>query len=114
MRTSRTLDSGLHAGFEHACASFTAAAPPVLEVNQGEPFTLDARSLLTGGLFESTGEYEKLSIPVTGPVRVRGVRPGAALRVEAHEFRFAGRGAMVPLPGRGGFGGGLARHGHVV
>ncbi|MCG2622565.1 acetamidase/formamidase family protein [Arthrobacter sp. I2-34] len=114
MRASHTLNAGPHAGFEHASASFTAATPPVLEVDPGEPFSLDARSLLTGGLFESTGEYEKLSIPVTGPVLVRGVQPGDVLRVDVHEIRIANRGAMVTLPGRGGFSGGLARRGHIV
>lgn len=102
------------AGYEDASLSFEASAEPVLTVNQGEHFWLDARSLLTGGLFEETGEYEKLSIPVTGPVAVRGVNPGDALRVDIHEIRIASRGAMVTLPGRGGFTGGLGRAGHVV
>lgn len=102
------------AGYEDASLSFEASAEPVLTVNQGEHFWLDARSLLTGGLFEETGEYEKLSIPVTGPVAVRGVNPGDALRVDIHEIRIAGRGAMVTLPGRGGFTAGLGRAGHVV
>lgn len=102
------------AGYEDASLSFDAGAQPVLTVNQGEHFWLDARSLLTGGLFEETGEYEKLSIPVTGPVAVRGVKPGDALRVDIHEIRIAGRGAMVTLPGRGGFTAGLGRSGRVV
>lgn len=100
-------------GFEHASAVFTALAEPVLEVDQGEQFTLEARSLLTGGFFEA-GEYEKCAIPVTGPVVVRGARPGDALRVEIHDIRIADRGAMVTLPGRGGFGEPLERFGHVV
>jgi amidase len=101
------------AGFSHASPVFTALAEPVLEVDQGELFTLEARSLLTGGFFEA-GEYEKCSIPVTGPVVVRGARPGDALRVEIHDIRIADRGAMVTLPGRGGFGEPLERFGHVV
>jgi amidase len=100
-------------GFDHASAVFTAFAKPVLAVDQGELFTLEARSLLTGGFFEA-GEYEKCSIPVTGPVVVRGARPGDALRVEIHDIRIADRGAMVTLPGRGGFGEPLERFGHVV
>jgi amidase len=102
-----------YAGFDHASAVFTALAEPILEVDQGERFTLDARSLLTGGFFQA-GEYEKCSIPVTGPVVVRGTQPGDALRVEIHDIRIADRGAMVTLPGRGGFGDPLARFGHVV
>lgn len=103
-----------HAGYENVSATFTAEAEPVLTVAQGQHFRLDARSLLTGGLFEHTTEYEKLSIPVTGPVHIEGVRPGDALRVDVLEIRIADRGAMVTLPGRGGFTGGLGRSGHVV
>jgi amidase len=104
----------LHASHESASGSFDRDATPVIEVGQGEQFSLGARSLLTGGLFESTGEYEKLSIPVTGPVAVRGVNPGDTLRIDVHEIRIADRGAMVTLPGRGGFTGGLGRSGRVV
>ncbi|MFD1211850.1 acetamidase/formamidase family protein [Arthrobacter sp. GCM10027362] len=114
MSVSHPLMNAPHAGFEHASAFFTADTPPVLEVDQGEPFSLDASSLLTSGLFESTGEYEKLSIPVTGPVLVRGVKPGDVIRVDIHGIRINGRGAMVTLPGRGGFSGGLGRCGRIV
>lgn len=103
-----------HAGYDNASASFAADVDPVLRVGQGELFRLDARSLLTGGLFESTGEYEKLSIPVTGPIAIDGVQPGDVLRIDVHEIRIADRGAMVTLPGRGGFTGGLLRSGHIV
>lgn len=104
----------LHASHESASGSFDRDATPVIEVGQGELFSLSARSLLTGGLFERTGEYEKLSIPVTGPVAVRGVNPGDTLRIDVHEIRIADRGAMVTLPGRGGFTDGLGRSGRVV
>jgi amidase len=114
MHKFQTLNHFVRAGFEGASGSFTAEAAPILEVQQGEPFWLDARSLLTGGLFERTGEYEKLSIPVTGPVAVHGVKPGDTLRIDVHEIRIADRGAMVTLPGRGGFSGGLGRAGRVV
>lgn len=114
MENIQTLPTVPRIGYENASPSFDANARPLLTVNQGEHFWLDARSLLTGGLFEETGEYEKLSIPVTGPVAVRGVNPGDALRVDVHEIRIANRGAMVTLPGRGGFTGGLSRAGHVV
>ena len=114
MENIQTLPPVPRIGYENASPSFDANARPLLTVNQGEHFWLDARSLLTGGLFEETGEYEKLSIPVTGPVAVRGVNPGDALRVDVHEIRIANRGAMVTLPGRGGFTRGLGRAGHVV
>ncbi|WP_427017529.1 acetamidase/formamidase family protein [Pseudarthrobacter sp. P1] len=103
-----------HIGFEAASGAFDPNAEPVMAVAQGERFSLGARSLLTGGLFERTGEYEKLSIPVTGPVAIRGAKRGDALRIDVHEIRIADRGAMVTLPGRGGFTGGLGRAGRVV
>lgn len=102
-----------HATHEHASSVFTASAEPVLVVDDGEPFRLDAKSLLTGGFFEA-GEYERCAIPVTGPVVVRGARPGDALRVDIHGIDIADRGAMVTLPGRGGFSGGLGRYGRIV
>ncbi|GAA4045836.1 acetamidase/formamidase family protein [Arthrobacter methylotrophus] len=114
MQEIPTLHETPRVGYEDASLSFDASSEPVLTVNQGEHFWLDARSLLTGGLFEETGEYEKLSIPVTGPVAIRGVNPGDALRVDVHEILIARRGAMVTLPGRGGFTDGLGRAGHVV
>jgi len=102
-----------HADFEHASDVYTASSAAVLEVDQGEPFSLDARSLLTGGHFEA-GHYELCSIPVTGPVIVRGVLPGDTLRVDIHEIRIADRGAMLTQPGRGGFGEPLRSYGHMV
>jgi amidase len=114
MNETQTLQEVPRVGFGNASLSFESGAKPELTVDQGEHFWLDARSLLTGGLFEETGEYEKLSIPVTGPVAVRGVNAGDVLRIDIHEIRIDHRGAMVTLPGRGGFTDGLGRAGHVV
>jgi len=114
MNETKTLQKVPRVGFGNASLFFESDAKPELTVDQGEHFWLDARSLLTGGLFEETGEYEKLSIPVTGPVAVRGVNPGDILRIDIHEIRIDHRGAMVTLPGRGGFTDGLGRAGRVV
>ncbi|MET4618624.1 amidase [Arthrobacter sp. 2762] len=114
MNETKTLQKVPRVGFGNASLFFESGAKPELTVDQGEHFWMDARSLLTGGLFEETGEYEKLSIPVTGPVAVRGVNPGDILRIDIHEIRIDHRGAMVTLPGRGGFTDGLGRAGHVV
>lgn len=114
MNETQTLQEVPRVGCGNASLSFESGAKPELTVDQGEHFWLDARSLLTGGLFEETGEYEKLSIPVTGPVAVRGVNAGDVLRIDIHEIRIDHRGAMVTLPGRGGFTDGLGRAGHVV
>lgn len=113
METPTPVAHLAHASAIHHSAVFTAQSTPILEVEQGEHFTLDAHSLLTGGLFEA-GEFERCSIPVTGPVRVRGVRRGETLRVDVHAISIANRGAMVTLPGRGGFSVPLRRSGHIV
>lgn len=112
--SSRQTDSLPRGGRGHTSAVFTASAAPILTVEQDEHFILETRSLLTDGGFEETTEYERFSIPVTGPVAISGVRAGDALRIDVHAIDIADRGAMVTLPGRGGFTGGLDRFGCVV
>lgn len=103
-----------HADFVHARAEFDPGADPVLAVAQGERFRLETRSVLTDPRFETADDYSIFSIPVTGPVRIDGVRPGDLVRIDVHEILIADRGGMVTLPGRGGFGTPLAMHGLVV
>jgi amidase len=112
--SSRQNDSLPRGGREHTSAVFTASTAPILTVELGEHFILETRSLLTDGGFEETTEYERFSIPVTGPVAILGVSAGDALCINVHAIEIAARGAMVTLPGRGGFTGGLDRFGYVV
>lgn len=114
MHSTKTLQDAKRAGLRHTSATFSAESDPVLEVAEGEPFIIEAGSLLTGGLFETTTDYAKLSIPVTGPVVVTGAQPGDALRIDIHEINIDDRGAMVTLPGRGGFGRTLEKTGRIV
>lgn len=99
---------------EHTSAVFTALQAPVLTVEQGEHFILETRSILSTPGFEEATDFEKFTIPVTGPVAISGVRAGAVLRIDVHAITIADRGAMLTLPGRGGFTGGLRRFGRVV
>lgn len=103
-----------HAGYLHARAEFDPQAAPILRVAPGERFRVEARSLLTDGLFEQTDDYTTLGIPVTGPIEIDGVLPGDLVRIDVHEIHLADRGAMVTMPGRGGFGEPLRMDGHIV
>ena len=103
-----------HADFLHARGEFDPGAEPVLSVAQGQRFRLEARSVLTDPRFETADDFSIFSIPVTGPVRIEGVRPGDLVRIDVHDIRIADRGGMVTMPGRGGFGEPLKMHGMVV
>lgn len=98
----------------HTHPAFDGDVAPALRVALGERFTLTARSLLTDGAFERSVDYSDLSIPVTGPVAIDGVRAGDLLRVHIHAIDIADRGAMLTLPGRGAFADGLRRTGRIV
>ena len=86
---------------------FSPEVEPALRVKGGETFRLEAASLLTmypdGNI---PPVYEKVSIPVTGPVYVEGARPGAILRVEVESIELpTGRGVVLTVPGNGTMGG---------
>lgn len=92
---------------------FGADIPPRCEVPEHERFVLGTRSLHTGGGFDRSRDYTDLSIPLTGPVRLPGVRAGDRIRVDLHGIDIADRGALVTLPGRGAVSG-LGTSGHSV
>jgi amidase len=87
---------------DHRHRHFSPHVEPALTVRAGEPFRIEAASLLTmypDGKIPPT--YEAVSIPVTGPVRVEGARPGDALRVSIDRIDLVGRGVLMTLPGIG-------------
>ena len=100
--------------YANAKNELNAGERPISRVKQGEVFQVSARSLLTGGTFEDSDAYESMSIPVTGPIAIEGVKPGDTLRIDIHVIEIADRGAMVTMPGRGGFSEPLMKFGHVV
>ena len=88
----------------HSHRHFGGNLPPALRVEQGEPFTLAARSILGEGRTSLPTCYEDLVIPVTGPVAIAGVRAGDTIRVDIIDITIADVGAMVTFPGYGLFG----------
>ena len=66
--------------------------PPVVEVEEGEDIALDTRDACDGYLTPSSTAAELASLPVgavhplTGPVYVKGARPGDLLEVEFRDI----------------------------
>ncbi|WP_283136385.1 acetamidase/formamidase family protein [Rhizohabitans arisaemae] len=102
-------------GLDHTHGHFSAEIEPGLAVTPGQRFVVRAASLLTNPLFGKSDEYERMAIPITGPIHVTGAVAGATLRVDIHRIGLADRGAMVTIPGRGAFGGApLGRYGRTM
>ena len=86
---------------DQCVANFSANNPPALTVAQGEPFRLETASILT----RPEDFPDKTTIPVTGPVYIKGAKPGTTLRIEIVTIELtAGEGAIVAKPGKGAFG----------
>lgn len=101
-------------GHENSSAVYTAQASPTLTVAPGERFLVKTRSILSLDGFEGAEDFSPFSIPVTGPVQIEGVQPGDLVRIDIHKLEIADRGAMLTLPGRGGFSGEFRPFGHTV
>ncbi|MGH7279557.1 MAG: acetamidase/formamidase family protein, partial [Candidatus Rokuibacteriota bacterium] len=62
--------------------------PPALEVDEGEEVTLECRDAIDGGLNPKSTEADFAGLavgaihPLTGPVLIKGARPGDLLEVE--------------------------------
>src|SRR5690606_23928922 len=87
---------------------------PAFWVDPGERFRVHAPSLLSDPEFLRSDRFEAMAIRVVGPIGVKGARPGDALRITIHGIDLDAQGAMVTMPGRGGFPGGLERSRLVV
>jgi acetamidase/formamidase len=80
---------------------------PALEVSEGEAFLLHARDAANGQIGRDSSALEVTTIdlarinPVSGPVFVRGARPGDTLAVELLEFIPSGWGWTALIPGFG-------------
>ncbi len=83
------------------------AIPPVLEVGEGEAFTLETIDSSDAFLTASSPPEDVLRFPMerlhplTGPVHVRGVRAGDVLEVELLEVEPRGPGIASIAPGEG-------------
>lgn len=80
---------------------------PALEVTPSEPFTVELRDAANGELRPGTSaaRLRRLDFgrfwPLTGPVAVRGARPGDAVEVEIVELRPGTKGWTAIIPERG-------------
>jgi amidase len=98
-------------GHDQVQHAFAADALPVASVPAGQKLTVRTRSLHTDGGFDRSLDYRDLSIPLTGPIRLTGTRPGDRVRIDIDRVHIADRGALVTMPGRGAFGVELATSG---
>lgn len=102
------------AGPDGARTDYDPAADTAFWVDSGERFSVRAPSLLSDPQFLVSDRFEEMAIRVVGPIGVRGARPGDALRITIHRIELDAQGAMITMPGRGAFPGGLERSRHVV
>jgi acetamidase/formamidase len=102
IRSSHTIHSSGATSFV-----WDNAAEPVLEVESGEVVELEAADASGGQLNASSSAADVAGLdftrvnPVTGPVYVRGARPGDALAVEILELRPHDWGWTAIIPGFG-------------
>jgi acetamidase/formamidase len=81
-----------HLGTDHLQTVWDHAAPPALEIESGETVELQTADASGGQLTSASTAADVLSMdmgnvnPVTGPVFVKGARPGDALKVEILEL----------------------------
>jgi formamidase len=81
--------------------------PPIASVESGEEITLELRDGMDGQLVRSDlDSLDSINLdanhPLTGPIEVRGARPGDVIVVEPKRIEvFEHRGATVTIPGFG-------------
>ena len=95
------------AGGEHAHSVWDNSIEPVLEVEPGAEITLEALDA-SGGQLDAASQASDVAgldfarvNPVTGPVFVKGARPGDVLAVEILELRPRDWGWTAIIPGFG-------------
>lgn len=101
----RHPDHTLHGHHRHH--AWDRAVPPALEVDPGAVVAFEVADA-SGGQFSPTStaadiaalSFDRIN-PVTGPVFVRGARPGDVLEVEIVDFRPSGWGWTAIIPGFG-------------
>lgn len=97
-----------------ASPTYSASGDAILTVSEGEIFRVETPSILSRDGFEEATDFSHFAIPVTGPILIDGALPGDLVQIDIHDIEIADRGAMVTIPGRGGFSGEFESYGHVV
>ena len=90
---------------DHIVYSLDKAHPPVLTVDPGTQICFETWDARTGTVQKETDllvkPHSKGPNPATGPVAVRGARPGDALVVEIQDIKLASRGYTGIRPRQG-------------
>lgn len=93
---------------DHVFYAFSADLHPALEIGPGEPLWMETHDCFCGQLQTETDTVENLDWgrinPATGPVYVRGARPGDILAVSIEDVQTSNKGTMVTVPGEGALG----------
>ncbi len=95
-----------HLASERVHYAWDNALPPLLEIEPGDEVTFATRDAADGYYgWDSTPDDVLRRVfpghPLTGPVYVRGARPGNVLEVEIREVRTGPFGWTAIIPGRG-------------
>lgn len=90
---------------EHIVYSIDKSHAPALEIDPGDTVVLETYDARTGTI-QRDGDlldhpHPKGSNPATGPIRVRGAKPGDALRVEIQRIDLAPQGFLAVKAGQG-------------
>lgn len=94
-------------GRDRVIYAFSKDAPPALTIDSGETVRMATLDCYSGALSETGQDWltRRTSVPgpnpATGPVAVRGARPGDALKAEILSIETAGFGIMNTRPGVG-------------
>ncbi len=98
----------LRIGKDKICYTMSASHPPVAEVDLGELFLVETEDCYSGRLRTPddhfTSDLWDTVNPATGPIAIRGVRPGSVLRVEVVEIRTRDFAVMCLEHGAGALG----------
>lgn len=94
---------------DHVFFAFHPEMTPVLEVEQGEEVLMETHDCFEGQLKTTDDLLDSLDWdhinPATGPVYVKGAKPGDVLRVDLLKMEIGDQSIMVTLPGEGALGG---------
>jgi formamidase len=100
---SKTLAAEAHLGHNRFCPDLE----PVLEVSPGEEVVMDTRDAFDGQISPATTAADLASLdvnllhPLTGPVYVKGAKPGDVLEVEFLDIVPQPHGYNIIVPGLG-------------
>ncbi|HLE13116.1 MAG TPA: acetamidase/formamidase family protein [Anaerolineales bacterium] len=88
--------------------AFRPDLKPIAEVEQGEEVVLHTHDCFEGQIQRTTDLVDELDWghvnPATGPIFIKGAKPGDVLRVDLLELQVGEQASMVTIPGEGALG----------